>query len=282
MIRPRDFDNSVVGNNIYVVGNTLSEVWEKSIVQLYLNGRDKPTQYDKPDDPKGKVAKAMLEILHPLDDPMIHRCFPGGIYELESYRQEVVDGIHDHWIAPEEGKWEYSYHQRLFTYMVPGLDIPLNQIQYCIDAIKECPYTRRAIASVWKPWEDAGINDPACLQHVAFTVIDNKLEMVAHMRSNDAFRASLMNIFAFIDLQRVVAEATGYEVGTYTHFANDYHIYGSCLKDVEGFMKTLEARPFEKRVFYWDELKEWFDEAKEQVRNSLEIEKATGMKGVKG
>lgn len=284
MIRPRDFDNSVVGNNIYVVGNTLSEVWEKSIVQLYLNGRDKPTQYDKPGDPKGKVAKVMLEILDPLGEPHIHRCFPGGIVELETYRQEVVDGIHDHWVNPEEGYWEYTYSQRLFNYIVPGIKDPINQIQYCIDTLKDCEFSRRAIACIWKPWEDAGISDPACLQHVAFSVIDGKLDMVAHMRSNDAFLAAFMNMYAFIDLQRIVSEAIGYPVGTYTHFANDYHIYGSYIKDgkIDGFFKSLETRTFEERTYRTDDplIVEIIEEAKAQITESLQKEKETGRKGL--
>jgi len=32
----------------------------------------------------------------------IHRAFPGGLEDLEIYRQEVVDGVHDHWIAPRK------------------------------------------------------------------------------------------------------------------------------------------------------------------------------------
>ena len=30
-------------------------------------------------------------------------------------RQEVVNGIHDHWIDPAAGKWTYTYHERLFA-----------------------------------------------------------------------------------------------------------------------------------------------------------------------
>lgn len=51
-----------------------------------------------------------------MSEPRIHRAFPGGIVELEAYRQEVVEGIHDHWVNPAEGKWEYTYHERLTAY----------------------------------------------------------------------------------------------------------------------------------------------------------------------
>lgn len=276
----QEFENTAIGNNIYICAENLPEAWEKSIVQLYHKGKKCPTQYDKPGDPPSIVASAMIEIINPFAEPRIHRCFPDSITGLEAYRQEVVDGIHDHWVCPEEGKWEYTYHQRLFEYTVPGMENPIDQIQYCIDAIKECSFTRRAIAITWKPWEDAGIHDPACLQSVWFTVVNNKLDMCIHIRSNDAFKAAFMNMYAFTSLQQYVAEETGYEVGSYTHLANSYHLYGSYMTEIEGFLKTLETRTFEQRVFTPEDVADMISEAKIQIRESLERELVTGIKGV--
>jgi thymidylate synthase len=289
----QQFENSPGGHAIYICGENLAEAWEKSIVQLYHRGKHMPTQYDKPGDPPSITANIMIEVINPLAEPRIHRCFPGGITDLEAYRQEVVDGIHDHWVNPAEGKWEYTYHQRLFDYDVPeysptGFVVEddgwrhINQIQYCIDAIKECPHTRRAIAVTWKPWEDAGIHDPACLQNVWFSVIDGKLDMVAQMRSNDAFKAAFMNMYSFTDLQRYVAEQTGFEVGTYTHLANSYHIYGAYMKEIEGFFKTLANRTFEERTYRTDDplIIELISEAREQIIESIRREKETGLKGL--
>ena len=147
---------------IHIKGKTLPEVWENSIKAVWENGFDITTQYDKPGDPPSKDCTAILEIEEPFAEPRIHRCFPGGPVELETYRQEVVDGIHDHWVDPGNGKWNYTYSARLFKYDIPGLVKPINQIQYIIDTLKKCSYSRRAQAITWKPWEDCGISDPAC------------------------------------------------------------------------------------------------------------------------
>ena len=61
----------------------------------------------------------IMVINQPFSEPRIHLGFPGGPEDLEKYRQEVVFGIHDHWINPKEGKWTYTYHDRLFNYHLP-------------------------------------------------------------------------------------------------------------------------------------------------------------------
>ena len=62
----------------------------------------------------------MIHVTEPFAEPRIHRAFPGGLDDLEKYRAEVLYGVHDHWIDPAAGKWEYTYHERLFAYRVPG------------------------------------------------------------------------------------------------------------------------------------------------------------------
>ncbi|MCX6375246.1 MAG: thymidylate synthase, partial [Armatimonadetes bacterium] len=191
---------------VQITAQTLPEAWEKAVLQTWELGARISTQYDKPSDPPSRDAICVIVVTDPMSEPRIHRAFPGGIVELEAYRQEVVEGIHDHWVNPAEGKWEYTYHERLAAYSVPGLPKPIDQIEYAINALAEAPHTRRAQAITWKPWEDAGIHDPACLQRLWFRVFGDELVMNVHMRSNDAFKAAFMNMYAFTDLQRLVAD----------------------------------------------------------------------------
>jgi thymidylate synthase len=101
---------------ISITADYLPEVWEKAVLAVWDNGFEVKTQYDKPEDPPSKDATVMITITDPFNEPRIHKNFPGGPEELESYRQEVVNGIHDHWIDPAAGKWTYTYHERLFSY----------------------------------------------------------------------------------------------------------------------------------------------------------------------
>lgn len=235
---------------IHVVEKTLPMAWEKAVVACWEEGERFPTQYDKPDDANSRDVTALIHVTEPMSEPRLHRAFPGGLEDLEKYRAEVLYGVHDHWIAPEEGKWEYTYHERLFEYDPPWADgRKIDQIEACITLLKECGFTRRAQAVTWKAWEDLGIHDPACLQRLWFRIENGRLNMSIHMRSNDAFKAAFMNMYAFVELQAYVAERVGVEVGEYCHIADSFHIYGSYFTEFEQFLRTVKNRRPEDRVW---------------------------------
>ena len=105
---------------LFATGQTLPEAWEKAVLACWEQGAAIRTEYDKPGDPPSRDCTMMWVVEDPFAEPRLHRAFPGGLEDLEVYRQEVVDGVHDHWIAPEEGKWTYTYHKRLFAYEIEG------------------------------------------------------------------------------------------------------------------------------------------------------------------
>ena len=179
------------------------------------------TQYDKPGDPPSKDATMIITVHEPLAEPMIHRDFPGGPEELQEYVMEVCEGIKDHCVRdardPADTRWEYTYHQRLFAYEVPTL-APIDQIEQLCRQLAETPYTRRAQAVTWKVWEDAGCYDPACLQSIWCRIIEQegvpRLSMNVRFRSNDAYKAAFMNMFALVQLQAKIAARIGELSGT--------------------------------------------------------------------
>jgi len=156
--------------------------------------------------------------------------------------------VHDHWIDPSAGKWEYTYHERLRAYRVPGAG-EYDQIAAVVDRLKRVPHTRRAQAVTWQVWNDMTVDDPACLQRLWFRISGGRLHMNIHIRSNDAFKAAFMNMYAFTELQRMVAEEVGVDPGEYIHVADSFHIYGSYFEEFEGFLKLVAARSVEERTF---------------------------------
>ena len=234
--------------SIYVQEEHLPLAWEKAVIACWNAGERFPTEYDKPGDPNSRDVSALIHVTRPFEEPRIHRAFPGGLDDLEKYRAEVLYGVHDHWIDPAAGKWEYTYHERLFGYEVPSVG-RFDQIAGVIEKLKAVPYSRRAQAVTWQVWKDMKVADPACLQRLWFRVADGKLHMNCHIRSNDAFKAAFMNMYAFTELQAMAARAIGVEPGEYMHFADSFHIYGSYFEEFEGFLKTVEARRPEDRVY---------------------------------
>jgi thymidylate synthase len=267
-------------------GRGIAEAWENSLAELHRAGGELKTQYDKPEDPPSKDATMLVTIEDPRAEPMIHKDFPGGPEELQEYVMEVVDGIKDHLVRdpddPEDTRWEYTYHERLFRYAVPGLPEPFDQIELVARKLAETPYTRRAQAITWKVWEDNDCYDPACLQSLWCRLTEDGdgvwwLNTNVRFRSNDAYKAAFMNMFALAMLQervaRRVAELAGREVrlGRYVHLADSYHIYGSYFREFEErFLRGLERRPFAERTLRYEEMREMMEEARPRILQKVE------------
>ena len=137
------------------------------------------------------------------------------------------------------------------------MEIKLNQIEFVIDELRKDANSRRAVIDVRDNKEDTYADDPACLQHIQFFIRHNKLDCSVLFRSNDLFKATYMNAFALIMLQKRVADELGIGVGTYTHRANSAHVYERDFAALEGAVKRIDAEPFEDLTYNyigdWDE-----------------------------
>ena len=122
--------------SIFIREKSLPAAWERAVLETWRTGSRFRTEYDKAGDPESRDTVALIHVTDPFAEPRIHKAFPGGLDDLEVYRAEVLYGVHDHWIAPQEGKWEYTYHERLFNYRVPGISEPINQIAAAINKLQ--------------------------------------------------------------------------------------------------------------------------------------------------
>lgn len=260
---------------IKISGKTLPEAWEKAVITTWKDGLEIKTEYDKPGDPLSRDSTMIIVVDEPMAEPRIHRAFPGSLEDLEVYRQEVVDGIHDHWINPAEGKWTYTYHQRLSGFETGGKTV--DQIRYIAEKLKAAPHSRRAQAITWNPATDPQTDDPPCLQRVWARLVssdgkDYSLNMNTHWRSRDAYKASFMNMFAFTDLQNRIAEEVSkglgsrVRVGRYVDISDSFHIYGSYAEEFKKFLKTVSERTFEERTWSSEFAGPFFEDAKCKIR----------------
>jgi len=252
---------------ISVNADCLPEAWEKAVLAVWDKGLDIKTQYDKLEDPPSKDATAVITVTNPFNEPRIHKNFPGGPEELEAYRQEVVAGIHDHWIDPAAGKWTYTYHERLFSYSPLG-DIrksnapqsfgKINQIQYIVNCLSESGYSRRAQAITWIPTADPATEHPPCLQRIWCRLAANEtgevsLNMNTHWRSRDLYKAWFMNAYVLTDLQKIIAEqisaniGKSIKVGRYVDISDSLHIYGSYFNEVAPEIEKMRSSSFHQR-----------------------------------
>ena len=157
----------------------------------------------------------MLTVDDPLAEPMIHRDFPGGFEELQEYVMEVCEGIKDHCVRdpddPDDTRWEYTYHQRLFGYDVPGLGADRPDRAGLPAAGRDALHPAGPGDHLeGLGGQHAATTRPACRASGAGSREDegqSVLNMNVRFRSNDAYKAAFMNIFALVQLQRRIAAA---------------------------------------------------------------------------
>ena len=280
----------VTAKNIPVINITadcLPEAWEKAVLAVWDEGFEIKTQYDKAVDRPSKDATVMVTVNDPFNEPRIHKNFPGGPAELEAYRQEVVGGIHDHWIDPSAGKWTYTYHERIFAYC-PVEDIrnpesskpfkSVDQIQYIIDSLSQTAHSRRAQAITWMPTADPQTDDPPCLQRIWCRLVEDgdgnlSLNMNTHWRSRDLYKAWFMNVYALTDLQKTIAEKISENigkpvtVGRYVDISDSLHIYGSYFDEAAVEVEKMRRSSFSERA--WESTHPAFEMMTAEARENL-------------
>lgn len=169
-----------------VSGENLPEAWENAVIAVWEHGIEIKTEYDKPEDPPSKDATVIVEVKDSFGEPRIHKNFPGGLQDLEVYRQEVVKGIHDQWVGT--GGWTYAYHDRLTNY--DGI----NQIEQIVNKLVDTYYSRRCQAITWMPQLDIDSEHSPCMQRIWLRILGRKngeltLNMNTHWRSRDLYKA---------------------------------------------------------------------------------------------
>jgi len=117
-----------------------------------------------------------------------------------------------------------------------------DQLNWCIEEIKNNPNNRRIIMSAWNPAEDAEMALPPC--HCTYHFIPNgeRLDLCMHQRSADYFLGVPFNIASASLLLSIIAKITDYSPGIFTHFMDDSHIY---VNHQEQVRSQLEREPLE-------------------------------------
>jgi len=282
---------------ITVSGKSLAETYESALIALYEQGTRFKTQYDQPGDPLSIDCTMNMTILEPETDPVIHMAFPGGIEDLKEYVLELK-GFKDHWVKnmndEKDTRWEYTYHGRLKNYGVwkeiqDGKSLEaghfrVDQIGLVIRKLSEQPFTRQAQMITWMPDLDNHCYDPPCLQSLWYRILEDEdgiywLNCNIRFRSNDAWGASFMNMFGFIQFNKEIiasgiAEKTGKTVklGRMNWQADSYHIYG---KDIQAAKERLFDRvnnmPFEERTMPFNDpfMRDMYDKAEPGIMEKI-------------
>ena len=121
-----------------------------------------------------------------------------------------------------------------------------SQWDYIKEELKQDPDSRRAVVHIRSPWDSVKAKlDVPCTLSLQFFIRDEKLHLVAHMRSSDLILGIAYDIPAFTLMQELMAKELGIGLGTYTHVSNSLHIYERHFEMVEEMISRdaiLQAR----------------------------------------
>ena len=247
-----------------IEAETIAEAWERAVLEVWNNGVNKATQYERAGEhalQQSRAATVVVVAKNPLKEPRIHAGdLTGQQSIINGYIDELVKGTKDSYIGRG---WDYTYHERLFRYYVPQSG-SIDQIRECLleGMRKGDHFSRRLQAVTWQAWKDAGSKSPPCLQRLWISVptADSALQpgrtygidVQTCWRSRDLFDAWEANVNGIVELVReeivevlneeLRSKGITYELGQYVDFSNDLHIYEKDYVDVRRFISALESK----------------------------------------
>ena len=131
----------------------------------------------------------------------------------------------------------------------------INQIQRVIDLIEDDPNDRRMVVSAWNPSVLDEIALPSCHAFFMFNVLDGKLNCHLTQRSGDIALGIPFNVACYAALTEMIAQETSLEIGVFSHYINDAHIY---VNHIKGLEEQLQREPLPLPILeiahkpFWD------------------------------
>lgn len=120
--------------------------------------------------------------------------------------------------------------------------IPLDQLTELIRRLKDEPYSRRHVMTLWNPLAIDMCELPPCHGTVIQFYVQNELLSCAtYQRSADVFLGLPFNIASYALLTHLVAATCGYGVGELVYSLGDAHLYVNHLPQAK---ELLGRRPF--------------------------------------
>jgi len=157
-----------------------------------------------------------------------------GETHIRNLRQHTK--IWDAWTS-EEKNWEvgkmYGYQWVNWDKNKDGKQTHINQIQNVIDLIKKNPNSRRMVVSAWNPAVLNEIALPSCHAFFIFNVTNGKLNCHLTQRSGDIALGIPFNLACYAILTQMIAQETNLELGEFSHYINDAHIYENHIDGLE-------------------------------------------------
>lgn len=195
------------------------------------------------------LIKEILWMLSGSTDSLVLEREGINIWKHNTSRQALDKLGLNHYPVGEIGP-TYGHNFRHYgaTYSSTGLD----QLKALIDEIKTNPNSRRLIINLWDPITINECALPPCVYCYQFCISEDKLHLLVSQRSADVALGLPFNIAQSTIILGIVAQATGYEVGTLTYSIGCAHIYSNHIDSISDQIKLEPLDVPTVRIKYCD------------------------------
>lgn len=118
--------------------------------------------------------------------------------------------------------------------------ISLNQVEYVIQQLIDNPYSRQILTTLWKVSDLSEMSLQPCVYETQWILINNKVDLIVRVRSNDEMLGAPYNIAQYSLLQRLICQVTNRNVGNLIFQLGDCHIYDRHIELIEQFIDNEE------------------------------------------
>ena len=126
----------------------------------------------------------------------------------------------------------------------------LDLMNNLLDGIKNNPYGRRHIMSLWQEDDLRGeIGLPPCAFQTLWSVRGDYLDCTLVQRSQDILGANNINNIQYVALLMMVAKHCGLKPGKYTHFIQNVHLYNKHVPIAKEFLGRPVSEKQPKLIF---------------------------------
>ena len=229
-----------------IIGESFADVYDKAMDMLLNN-------YEYKTAPRGLDIHECLNVGLYIENPALNLfkyedkslTLPTGyvkkemcLYLLGSDDARDFSKASKFWdnVKTKQGKINSAYGNLIFN---KSLEDGRSQFDWAFDSLKNDKDSRQSFMRYNNTSHQYdGNKDVPCTFIQGFHIRDNKLHTTVEMRSNDLIKGTTYDIPSFILFQRLMLLRLrevypDLEMGSYTHFANSFHLYSTDFELVE-------------------------------------------------
>jgi thymidylate synthase len=154
-------------------------------------------------------------------------------------------------LAREDVEWIRHYSGKIAQYSDDGVTFfgpygpkIMDQLPYVINKLKEDPWSRQAVLTIWRE-NPPKVKDVPCTVTMQFIQRPiGRLNLITYMRSQDVWLGLPYDVHNFTSLQKIVASLLGISPGIFTLIQGSLHAYEDNFYKIDGAMDcSLEPDP---------------------------------------